>query len=812
VIGDTQQTAGRIGSSGRLALVLACALIVSVVPLAAQQAPPADPNAAYDGQPILQVEFIGSSTLSSETLRHYLLGRDETPVLDLEELNRRIHQLWRRELIDDVAVEIEPVEGGVKLIVRIEDRPRLVSIDYQGMKKLSKSDVRERIDRERLKLFEGQPLERGELERLAAVIEEMYQEKGYRFAQVSYATEEVGPGQLRVVYTIDEGDKVKIGDISFDGNTVFSDFRLRSAMKKTQGKIFVMRLFKKKVYNPANLEEDLESIRDLYRRQGFKDVLIGRPEIEVTAQRPEAPTIAGQKRQLKITIPIEEGERWKLGEISVEGNEVLADEILLRQFERPRGGWLRSKVIDDAIEKIDNLYRSVGYIFSEINVEVVERDREQNVADLIVHIEERDQYKVGRIEFAGNRKTRDKVLRRELLVQEATVMNMTALKNSLLKIRQLNYFELDEEEPIEFDFDNDAKLVNLKIKGEEADRTELQFGGGFSEFDGFFGQFSMRTTNFLGRGETMGISVQVGRLRSLFDVEYTVPWFLDRPQSIGVRLFDQEIDTEVLTGIDFDQKFSGGTITYGRNLRAFQSVNFAYSFINVDDTRTFIGFDGELVTSTNKFVNSSLRPFWVYNTLDSRFEPFRGLRLTGSLEIAGGALGGDTEFLKPVVGVTWFKPMSRRPYRSTFAINAELGWITSFGDLQIFPQQRFFIGGENSVRGFRRRSLVAIDEDGNVLFDDDGFPLGGDRMAQINLEYHVLAGGPFRLVFFADAGGVFTRDQSIDPQLMRYSAGVEMRILVPLFGAPLRFIYATNLDPLPTDQFESFDFNIGTSF
>ena len=445
-----------------------------------------------------------------------------------------------------------------------------------GIKRVSRTDISEAADRERVSVYESQPLQRGELERLKQVIEELYKEKGYRFAQVDYTLEQVGIGQRRVTFTIDEGDKVRIGDIDFDGNTVYGDWRLRLVMKDTKESSLLTKITKKDIYNPATIDEDLDKVRDLYKKAGYKDVLIAKPELEVTAKRPEAASIADQKRRLSVTVPIEEGERWKLGDISVEGNEVFSDELLLAQFDRPRGGWLRSKVVDDAVEAISNLYSSIGYIFASVDSEMVERG--DNVADVVVHVDESDQFRVGRIEFEGNTKTRDKVLRRELLLQEGRVMNMTAVQNSLLKIRQLNYFALNEEEPVKFDFDAENKTVDLVIQGDEAERTELQFGGGWSEVDGFFGQFSLRTTNFLGRGETVGVSYQSGRQREFYDLEYRVPWFLDRPQSLGVRLFNQEFDARVLTGVDFEQSYSGASLTYGRSFRGFQSFSMTYSF------------------------------------------------------------------------------------------------------------------------------------------------------------------------------------------------------------------------------------------
>lgn len=769
--------------------------------------------ARYQDQPIQAVEYQGLVTLGEETMNHYLFGRrgDAAPRLDIEDLNERMRKLWDRELIDDISVQVEPVAGGVKLIVRLVERPILVSIEYSGLKRANRSDIVEQADRERIEAYENQPLQLGELKRLKFAIEDLYKEKGYRFAEVSYTLEDVGKGQKRAVFTIDEGDKVKIGDIDFDGNTVFSDWRLRLTMKDTKESGMISRITKKDIYNPANIDEDLEKVKKLYRRSGYKDVLVAKPELSVRAKRPNAATIKEQKRRLEITIPVEEGERWRFGEVSLQGNEVFSDEFLLRQFERPRGGWLRSKVIDDAVESISKLYSSVGYIFAKVDTELVERT--ENTADILVKIDESDQFRVGRLEFEGNSKTRDKVLRREMLVQEGTVMNMTAIQNSLLKIRQLNYFALNEEEPVKFDFDAEEKSVDLLVQGDEAERTELQFGGGWSEVDGFFGQFALRTTNFMGRGETVGVSVQSGRQRNYYDLEYNIPWFLDKPQNLGFRLFSQELDSRVLSDVDFEQKFSGASITYGRSLRNFQTFSISYNFSDIDNTeRLFLdGQDDPLVREV-MFKSSSIRPFWIRNTLDSRFEPTRGTRVSASVEVAGDFLGGDTSFVEPQFNLTSFFRATQGSVKSSFGFKVDMGYITPLDDNELFPQQRFFLGGDGNVRGFRRRSIVVREEDGTIRRDSLGFPLGGTKMLRLSAEYHIIVGGPFRVVFFGDAGGVFDDDQSIDTNLLRYSAGAELRIQVPLFPAPLRFIYAFNLEEKIDDQFDSFDFSLSTSF
>ena len=214
-----------------------------------------------------------------------------------------------------------PTAAGVRLVITVVERPVLRSIDYEGLKRISKTDLQDKLTTQRVRVHEGEPLSLGELQRVKGLIEQMYGEKGYRFATAQYTVEDVGPNEKKVVFKVDEGDRVRISDIEFEGNTVFNDSRLRWTMKNTKESAFISRVSKKDLYDPAKLQEDLDKVRELYRGAGYKNVVIGDPKIDgagqATPRRPE-----GQKRRMFLTIPIEEGERWKFGEVSIEGNKV----------------------------------------------------------------------------------------------------------------------------------------------------------------------------------------------------------------------------------------------------------------------------------------------------------------------------------------------------------------------------------------------------------------------------------------------------------------------------------------------------------
>ena len=251
-------------------------------------------TAAQGQETIRAIEFRGLRGLSDETLRFYL-DIDVGKPLDEAALDRHIRELWDRRLIDDISVEKTSVDGGVNLVVTIVERPVMRSIDYENLKGMSRSDVNERLAKEQVNLREGDPLDLGELARLEHVIEEMYREKGYRFAEATYRLEEVSPTERRVVVRIDQAEKVRIGKIRFVGNEVLGDWRLKWTMKKTKETGLFTKMFRKDIYNPASIEEDLQKVRDLYRSIGYKTAVVGEPKLSVIPR--------GSKRRLGVDIP-----------------------------------------------------------------------------------------------------------------------------------------------------------------------------------------------------------------------------------------------------------------------------------------------------------------------------------------------------------------------------------------------------------------------------------------------------------------------------------------------------------------------------
>ncbi|MBK9089830.1 MAG: BamA/TamA family outer membrane protein [Holophagales bacterium] len=352
------------------------------------------------------------------------------------------------------------------------------------------------------------------------------------------------------MFLVDEGDKIKIDNIDFTGNTVFSDRRLYYAMKKTRESNFYQFWDSKDVYNQASYEEDIELVKKVYQNAGYKDIVVKDPVIETFVANPQETRPEKIKRRARIQIPLVEGERYYFGDLKIEGTTVFPPERLLRFFPWQPGKPLSRAILADGMKTLDEIYRGRGYIYAFMNPEYVERPGKGNIVDVTIRVTEGDQFRVGRVEFVGNKTTKDKVLRRELQLFEGDVLDMESFKKGLFKITQLGYFKI-EEDP-EFRVDADKKAVDVTIKGVDTNRNEVQFGAGYSQLDGIFGQFSFSTRNFLGRGDTIGVQFQRGGYSNFFDLSFVEPWFLDKRMSIGGSIFNRS-----LTYADVDQESRG---------------------------------------------------------------------------------------------------------------------------------------------------------------------------------------------------------------------------------------------------------------
>jgi outer membrane protein insertion porin family len=787
-------------------------LLLFLVPLGLQaQVPSAASETA--GEKIVRFEVSGNTSVASDTIRVYL-GIVPGAVYDPGAIQRNFANLWQTGLFDDIRVEADRVTEGIVVRAIVIERPRIGAIEYRGNKNLSASKIQEALESARVELHIGSTVEQTQIRRAAEQIRNAYAEGGYEGVSVEAELEDmITAGEKRIVFNVNEGIKARISGIDFTGNERFSDRRLRTAMKEVKRHNIVSWIRRKNLYIPSKLDEDLEKVRNVYLDHGYRQVEIGEPQI-VTAK--------GRRPRVRVTVPIKEGPVHQFRSVSVSGNTVFTEEQMIGRWPLGEGDVLSRKAIQGRIDFFEDLYRRRGYIYAYINPEYTEIG--ENVNDVHLNVYEGEQFRLGRLEFQGNTVTKDKVLRREIFVSEGDILNMENFKASMYKLGQLGYFKVTENP--DFKVNPESKTVDVIVKGREEGKNDIQFGGGYSEAYGFFAQFQFQTRNFLGEGESVGVAYQRGRRQDFFSLSYADPWFRDRPHTFAVSLFNRQ--TTLPESIGFESTGQGGSIGYGFRTGRFQSISFLYAF---EDRHESYNAEFQMVPDDNgnvplpdiqdeDFTTSTFAPSYRFDSRDNPFDTSRGTRFNLSLGYTGGPLGGTLELTKPVMAFSYFRPLSRR---TTWSANVEGGKIFANEDdncaktvseltrdlttLCVPRSERFYVGGEQSVRGFRYGTIGDFETSiyGGKIY-------GGHSFTVFNTEYIYRVNDPLRFVLFADGGYAYGRNQDFDLSKLRYSVGAEMRIFLPVFQFPLRFIYSFNPDSRPGDLFETFQFSIGNTF
>jgi outer membrane protein insertion porin family len=731
-------------------------------------------------------------------------------------------------------VETRPGDQGVVVIYHITERPLLTSVEFSEIKPMTRSQMEDQLRQRETELKIGVPVDYGIIKKAEELLRNMLAEKGHMDALVTSELEEITPGTVAVTFDIEPGGKTRVRSIEFTGNDVFSGRKLRRALTNTREHHW-WKLFKRGTsYHPLAFDQDLEAVRRLYLDRGYIDVKIKPPIVEVVEDKPHKKPHKS-KKWLAITVPIEEGISYKVGEMTVEGNTVFTEEQILARIPLRTGMTYSGTMMQAGTSTIELEYGERGYFYVSSSPRLKRNDDE--TVDVRLRIDEDQRYFINRIEFVGNSTTRDKVLRRELGVNEQDVFNLKRFNIGMRRINQLGYWQLTRE-PLIRPIEGESK-VDITVHGREESRNEIQIGGGYSGVDGGFFTASYATRNFLGLGEIVTTSAQLGGRSDRFNIAFEEPYFLGKPITFGFSLFRR--DTEFT---DFSRRGSGLSLTLGRRIANFQAVRATYRLeeLKIEEDEQFGGSDDATVTS-------SLIPSYVLNTVNNPFRPSRGHSLRMFVEYAGGILGGDNFFVKPLLRSSNYFPAYKRTF---FAIHSELGWVERFGDGLMPISERFFLGGEirgprvfetrsispigfravdntndciseppdpndpDDDRFFNQFTVLGIDANGNPTTTTQKQPFldecGGNKYYLAQMEYVVPVGQPMQLALFFDAGNTFLDDVSFNVDDVKMSAGLEARFFLPVFQFPLRLIYGFVIDPEEDEDSNTFQFSIGRSF
>jgi outer membrane protein insertion porin family len=699
-------------------------------------------------QTLCQPQVIGNRRIPKESVLARLFSHqgDQYDPLVVE---RDFNSLWNTAYFDDVRIERVDTPKCIQLVIYVKEKPTIREINYKGLNAVSQSDVLERFKKAKVALSVESQYDPTKIKRAEIVLRDLLAEHGHQFATIKTEIKTIPPAAVTVTFTVKEGPTVKVGKIAFQGNNNLSDRTLRSAMRNLRPigiphSIILENLFAR-TFDASKLDEDTERVRQAYRDRGYFKALTSEPTTHVRNAGGLNPfTLRPSKgKRIDILMPVEEGERYRLGGITFTGNKTAKNTKVLRaQFAQKDGEYFNATMFSKGLDQLRKSYGELGFI-NFVGTPVPRIDDAKKLIYLDIDIDEGKPFYVSRIEFTGNSITRDKVIRRELLLEEGQVYNSRLWDLSILRLNQLNYFEpLKAEQDSESRQNADDGTVDLLLKLKEKGKNSIGLNGGISGLSGTFIGLNYETNNFLGLGETLSVQANVGDLSRNLSFGFTEPYLRNKPISLGAQVFTQKFDynpsksysisnnqsanltnaqQSLLT--NYNQATTGLTLSVSEPLRhlfartGVTRVGLSYSLSRAsvttfnDNTRNVFqslafrsGVAGQ--NQLNGIITSVVSPSFTFSSLDRAVGPHSGKDFNVSFQVAG--VGGNVKYFSPQMSYRQFYPMKglriNREGHNVLGYRVQLAHVEGFGGEVAPPTNRIYSGGESDTRGFDVRS------------------------------------------------------------------------------------------------------------
>ncbi|MEZ4271380.1 MAG: outer membrane protein assembly factor BamA [Myxococcota bacterium] len=676
-------------------------------------------------------------------------------VYDPDLIAEDLRTLWKSGFFRDIRISRERVPQGWRLIFELVEKSSIREVRYAGNDEISEEDIKAVVDVKPFTILNVELIKRN-----AGKIKDLYVEKGYYLAEVTHRVEPVkgSEHEVDVVFDIIENAKVMVREISFVGNKHLSDAQLKGAMLNTKEGSELSWLNQSGTYKEEFFQSDVFRIQMLYYDNGYVTVRIGEP----TA------TISPDRQYIYLSVPIEEGEQYTIGSINFSGEVELVDKsgkVLVNEEKlrdrltiKSANTFNRSQLFAD-VQSLTDAYRDHGYAYANVtpNSKI---DAENRRVDLDLSVERGDMVYIERIEVVGNTKTRDKVVRREMRINEGDHYSASLINRSRARIYQLGFFETVNVATTQ---GSRPDLMNINIEIKERSTGTFQIGAGFSSVDSFIATAQISQNNFLGNGQTLSISAQLSFgdfARQLATVNFFEPYFLDSRWSFGLSGFL----TQRLFR-DFQRNAKGFSPSFGYLLTPDIRLNFGYTIEQIKITTDVLGNGAALANLNRDGFSSSVNGSISYDTRDNRLFPSDGQYHSVNLEASEEFLGADPglTFRRLQVTSRFYHPL---PASLVLRLNATLGWVFGGGEQGVPISERFAPGGIFSVRGFEIRGLgptVPALTTGDPGGATSVVTIGGNKQAIFNLEveFPIVEAAGIKGVIFADAGNAFNDDENL---------------------------------------------------
>ncbi|MEI6207737.1 MAG: outer membrane protein assembly factor BamA [Desulfuromonadales bacterium] len=747
-------------------------------------------TARAEGEKLLEIQVQGNRRIESAAILNVVQFR-AGDTLYSDRTDADIRAIYKLGYFQDVQASVEQSDKGTILIYTVTEKPIVRDIKFEGNKEITTDKLKEALELRQNTIFSSKDIDKS-----IAKMKKLYGDDGFYLAEIAPQIENSSATDLTVTFRIIEGQKVLITDIRFDGNKAFSNRKLRGIME-TKEKWFLSWLTGAGTYKEDVLKNDALLITDFYLNNGYINIKVGEPLVKLN----------DSNTALAVFIGITEGDQYRIGEIGFKGDLLDPATELRKKLKSESGEIFNKSILRTDIATLTDVYADKGYAFANVNP-LTRVDNVKRIIDMTFDMEKGELVNIERINIAGNPKTRDKVIRREMRVTETELYSATGMKRSKQNLMNLGYFE---EANIATAKGSASNKLNVNVDVKEKPTGSFSIGGGYSSLDGLIGQGSVQQANFLGLGLKANVSASIGGKSQTYSVGVTDPHFLDTKWTLGADIYRSERDY-----IDYSRRLMGGDLKAGFPINDFVGVFFMYKYEIKDiyhpssayQILNYLDKDNYPLdtTTTSSIVGSITR-----NVTDYRLDPSTGMINSFAIEFAG--LGGDNKFARFTTDHNWFHPIYKK---LIFSTKLSLGYVQEVGQ-RVPIDEKFYLGGIFSLRGYKARTVspysTQLTKDINGNQSSSMVYLGGDKevFGSTDFTFPILQDVGVKGVLFFDYGNSFVDNNTlIKTMLMSYGAG--FRWASPL--GPLRLEYGIPINPRGQIDSKSgrFEFSMGSLF
>ena len=731
---------------------------------------------AQHTEKVARIEVTGNESIDRGVIINSVKTKENDPY-NLDKLREDMKNIYKTGFFSDVQIDVKDSDKGKVITFVVIERPPIKMIYIVGNKQIKTEDIREK-----LKVKTNTVMNIEKIKESMDEVKKLYASKGYYNTKVTYEIIPEEGYDIGVKFLIDEPEKVYVRKISFTGNKNFSTDKLKGYMSVREKGMFSW-FTGSGILEEETLDDDRKRIESFYSDNGYVRVKVGVPDV----------SISKDGKSISIVMPVEEGNVYKIGKIDFAGDLIFPTEVLQKDLQSKSGNTFRSSFYREDIIMLTDLYQDKGYAFTDISPLTLIDDNAQKI-DLTFNITKGKEIFVNRINILGNTRTRDKVIRRELRLAEGDRYSASGLKRSKERLTNTQYFK---EVDLKLIKTEEPDKINLDVTVEEKPTGTFNINLGYSTSEKAIIGGSVSQQNLLGTGKKLFFNASVGSITNDFNVSFVDPYIFDLNLSAGLSVFNY---TREMDSYDYSQ--TGGSLTLSRPMTEFTRLNAKYRYEKgkVDNIESDAGsyIKDQAGTTTISSVLLGLNK----NTIDNTMNPTRGMNANISFELAGGPFGGQSDFYKAIGSYGRYIPTGF--WNSQFFVKGTAGTVRSYGGSTIPVYENFFVGGLQTVRGFKYGEAGPLDENGD--------PIGGSNELFFNFEwiFPIYAPAGLKGIVFFDVGHGFNNDKGFLFDGARTAAGTGIRWFSP-FG-PVRLEIGFNLNPKKGEKRTVFDFALGSQF